>query len=253
MEWIVRNALAAALLPPGSLLLVVLCGLALMRRRRFFGRSLIALGLVSLYLLSTQYVADGLLQTLEPPPVDLANTSGQAIVVLGAGTYFDAPEYGSTTVNANALVRLRYAAHLYRATRKPVLVSGGTPEGAPTGEATHMQTVLERDFQVPVQWREDQSHTTLENARLSHAILSAAGIRRIYLVTQAWHMPRAELAFERAGFEVIPAPTGYATRFRVTVLDFVPDARALRDSSVFFHELLGIGWYRLIFAFPRWL
>lgn len=253
MEWIVRNALAAALLPPGSLLLVVLCGLALMRRRRFFGRSLIALGLVSLYLLSTQYVADGLLQTLEPPPIDLANTSGQAIVVLGAGTYFDAPEYGSTTVNANALVRLRYAAHLYRATRKPVLVSGGTPEGAPTGEATHMQTVLERDFQVPVQWREDQSHTTLENARLSHAILSAAGIRRIYLVTQAWHMPRAELAFERAGFEVIPAPTGYATRFRVTVLDFVPDARALRDSSVFFHELLGIGWYRLIFAFPRWL
>ena len=116
-----------------------------------------------------------------------------------------------------------------------------------------MQTVLERDFQVPVQWLEDRSHTTLENARLSHAILSAAGIRRIYLVTQAWHMPRAELAFERAGFEVIPAPTGYATRFRVTVLDFVPDARALRDSSVFFHELLGIGWYRLIFAFPRWL
>jgi uncharacterized SAM-binding protein YcdF (DUF218 family) len=253
MEWILRNALAAALLPPGSLLLVVLCGLALMRRRRFFGRSLIALGLVSLYLLSTQYVADGLLQTLEPPPVDLANTSGQAIVVLGAGTYFDAPEYGSTTVNANALVRLRYAAHLYRATRKPVLVSGGTPEGAPTEEATHMQTVLERDFQVPVQWLEDQSRTTLDNARLSHAILSAAGIQRIYLVTQAWHMPRAELAFERAGFEVIPAPTGYATRFRVTVLDFVPDARALRDSSVFFHELLGIGWYRLIFALPRWL
>ncbi|HJQ62047.1 MAG TPA: YdcF family protein [Burkholderiales bacterium] len=253
MEWIVRNAIAAALLPPGSLLLVVLCGLALMRRRRFFGRSLIALGLVSLYLLSTQYVADGLLQTLEPPPIDLANTSGQAIVVLGAGTYFDAPEYGSTTVNANALARLRYAAHLYRATRKPVLVSGGTPEGAPTGEATHMQTVLERDFQVPVQWREDQSRTTLDNARLSHAILSAAGIRRIYLVTQAWHMPRAELAFERAGFEVIPAPTGYATRFRVTMLDFVPDARALRDSSVYFHEVLGIGWYRLIFAFPRWL
>lgn len=253
MEWILRNAIAAALLPPGSLLLVVLCGLALMRRRRFFGRSLIALGLVSLYLLSTQYVADGLLQTLEPPPVDLANTSGQAIVVLGAGTYFDAPEYGSTTVNANALVRLRYAAHLYRATRKPVLVSGGTPEGAPTEEATHMQTVLERDFQVPVQWLEDQSRTTLDNARLSHAILGAAGIQRIYLVTQAWHMPRAELAFERAGFEVIPAPTGYATRFRVTVLDFVPDARALRDSSVFFHELLGIGWYRLIFALPRWL
>ena len=58
-------------------------------------------------------------------------------------------------------------------------------------------------------------------------------------------MPRAQLAFEAAGFKVIPAATGYTTRYRLTILDFMPDARALRDSALFFHEIIGIVWYRL--------
>ena len=29
------------------------------------------------------------------------------------------------------------------------------------------------------------------------------------------------------------------------VLDFLPDARALRDSGLFFREVVGIGWYYL--------
>jgi len=58
-------------------------------------------------------------------------------------------------------------------------------------------------------------------------------------------MPRARFAFEHAGFTVIPAPTGYNRRFELTVLDFLPDAVALSDSSRFFREITGIVWYRL--------
>ena len=112
-----------------------LAGLMLLRRRRWAGRIVIGLALAALYALSTQYAADRLLQALEPVPADpRAEASGQAIIVLGAGTYFHAPEYGATTVNGNALVRLRYAAHLQRQTGKPVLVTGGSPEGGPAGE-----------------------------------------------------------------------------------------------------------------------
>ena len=254
MDWLIRNAIAALLLPPGSLLLLLLGGLALLKRRRFVGRAFVAVAVLALYALSTQYVANSLLQGLEPPPADTTGDPlGHAIVVLGAGTYFHAPEYGGTTVSAPALVRLRYAATLYRTTRKPVLVAGGSPEGAPKGEAIHMQETLERDFQVPVKWVEDRSHTTAENARLARPMLEAEGIRTIYLVTHAWHMPRARLAFQDAGFEVIAAPTAYATRYRTTFLDFVPDARALRDSSIYFHEVIGIAWYRIQFALARWL
>jgi uncharacterized SAM-binding protein YcdF (DUF218 family) len=80
---------------------------------------------------------------------------------------------------------------------------------------------------------------------MSASLLQPAGIQRIYLVTHAWHMRRARLAFEHAGFKVIPAPTGYATRYQLSVLDFLPDARALDNSGLFFREVAGIGWYYL--------
>ena len=143
------------------------------------------------------------------------------------------------------LARLRYAAHLHRALDKPVLVSGGAPEGNPIPEARLMREVLQHDFRIPVQWIEQDSRNTFENALLSAALLRPAGIQRIYLVTHAWHIRRARIAFEHAGFTVVPAPTGYATRFKLTVLDFLPDARALNDSAVFFREVTGIGWYYL--------
>lgn len=252
MEWLLRNAIASLFLPPGILVLAGLWGLSLLRRRPRTGAGLIAITLLALYALSTKFVALALLQTLEVPHRAPAKSdNARAIVVLGAGTYFNAPEYGVDTVSTAALARLRYAAHLHRLTRQPVLTTGGSPEGAGVGEARHMKAVLEGEFQVPVSWIEDYSTTTLENARYSFAILNAAGIRTVYLVTHAWHMPRAQLAFESAGFRVVPAATGYATRFRLGALDFIPDARALRDSTIYFHEILGYVWYRLQFAIAR--
>ena len=132
-----------------------------------------------------------------------------------------------------------------------MLVTGGAPLGNSTSEAEQMKQVLQQEFQVPVQWSEQGSNNTLENARLSHRLLNASGIRRVYLVTHAWHMRRARLAFEHAGFEVIPAPILYQTRYELTVLDFLPNANALLDSRGFFHETIGIGWYHLRIAIGR--
>ena len=256
MGFLVTNTIAGLLIPPGILLVLLLAALALGRSRPRVAQALVLATCLALYALSIPYVGNGLLQLLEPEPADpLADKTGQAIVVLGAGTYRAAPEYaGGDTVNALALMRLRYGAHLYRALKAPLLVSGGAPGGDYTPEADSMKEVLEREFQVPVAWTEAASATTLENARSSFQILNAAGIRRIYLVTHAWHMPRARYAFESAGFEVIPAPTHFIThtgRFRATVLDFVPTAYALQYSAWFFHEVIGIGWYHLRVALGR--
>jgi len=252
--WELTSAITLLLLPPGCLLLMVVLGLAITRRHARVGGCLMALSFVCLYILSTQYVSDQLLRLLEPEPGDpLARREGQAIVVLGGGRYYAAPEYGADTVDAETLMRLRYAARLYRATAKPVLVSGGAPEGSSEDEASAMMIVLEREFQVPVAWLERLSGSTLENARLSASVLAPAGVHTIYLVTHAWHMPRAVLAFEHAGFAVIPAPTGFATAFRRGAKDFLPKARALRDSSRFFHEVMGIAWYELRFLLERWI
>jgi uncharacterized SAM-binding protein YcdF (DUF218 family) len=245
VEWLITNSIVALILPPASLLVLAGAGALLALRHPRFGRSVIVASLAALWILSTPYVSDALVRSLEPAPGDpLADPSGQAIVVLGGGTYFAAPEYqGRDTVSSYGLTRLRYAAHLHRALKKPILVTGGAPLGNSTSEAEQMKQALEREFQVPVKWTEARANNTLENARLSNGLLRSAKINRIYLVTHAWHMPRARLAFERAGFEVIPAPTEYQTDFKLTVIHFIPGSVALADSSRYFHELIGLGWY----------
>jgi len=249
MEWLVTNAIVALLLPPGCLLLMAALGGVLAPRRPSLGRGLVALSLIALWALATPYIANALIRSLEPAPADpAADPTGQAIVVLGGGTYFQAPEYGGDTISAYTLERVRYAAHLHRKTGKPVLVSGGAPLGEPAPEAELMRRALLSDYGIAARWTETGSNNSMENARRSRLVLSEAGIQRIYLVTHAWHQPRARLAFEQAGFTVIPAPTAFRTQYKVTVLDFLPSAMALDNSRRYFHELLGLGWYHFRIA-----
>ena len=76
-------------------------------------------------------------------------------------------------------------------------------------------------------------------------MLQAAGIRRVYLVTHAWHMPRSVLVFEKAGLEVIPAPTRFVSRATPEWSDFLPTARAFSTSYYAIHEGLGLLWTHL--------
>ena len=247
MSWFFTNLIGTILLPPLNLLLVAILGLWLWHKRPFLARALLGFSVGLLWLLSTPFFAETLLHGLEGKPgfLDTRRPEADAIVVLGGGTYFHAPEYGADTVGRETLERLRYAAKLYRETLKPILVTGGTPLGNRVSEAQQMKQVLEHEFNVPVQWTEDGSDNTLENARLSRQVLKQARITRIYLVTHAWHMPRAASVFRAAGFEVVPAPTAYTTRFQTNFLAFVPNADALRDSRIFLHEIIGMLWYRL--------
>ena len=246
LSWQLTNALTALLIPPGLLILVLAAGLAVLSSLPKTGRMLLITATAGLYLLAMPLTGTSLLQYWETPPVDPGHLkNAQAIVVLGGGKYPQAPEYGGDTVAAMSLVRLRYAAALHRQTGLPVLVSGGSPEGSPTDEAQTMRRTLEQEFAVPVRWSEGRSANTLENARLTRDLLDKEGIRRIALVTHAWHMPRARMVFEHAGFEVVAAPTAHATRHALVFTHFLPDASALLDSALFFREVIGTVWYRL--------
>ncbi len=248
MTWFITKLISTILLPPLSLLLIAGLGLWLWNKRPFIARVLLTLSFALLWLLSTPYFSESLLHGLEGEPyvTDTRKPLADAIVVLGGNTYFHAPEYGGIdTVNEGTLVRLRFAAKLQRETGKPILVTGGKPLGNSLSEAQQMKHVLEQEFNVPVRWVEGQSNNTQQNAQLSHTMLKAEHIQRIYLVTHAWHMPRAVQVFQNAGFQVIPAPTAYTTRFQTDLLAFIPDVYALRDSRIYLHELIGMLWYQI--------
>lgn len=236
------------MIPPAVLILLALAGLVLIRLRPRLGHFTVAVSIVALYALSIPAVSRPLLRSLEPPySGDPAREAAGAIVVLGGGSYLQAPEYGRDTVSSATLARIRYGARLHRATGKPILVTGGNPTGrAAMSEGAQMNEAL-GELGADARWVEEESRNTFENARFSARILQAVGIDRVYLVTHAWHMPRARLAFEQFGLRVVPAATAYKATGPIGVGDFLPSMPALLDSSHFFHEVIGGLWYRLKF------
>lgn len=251
LELFATKFVAALLLPPASNLLLGLTGLIVVRRRRRFGVGLLLLAIVSLYLVSLSAVSGWLVRGLESYPAlsEPNNVRGDpgAIVVLGGGRYGEAPEYFGDTVSTSSLMRLRYAAWLHRRTDLPLLVTGGRfyPDDRPEGVL--MREVLEAEFGVPVRWMERNSRNTAENARMSRSILAEDGIDTVALVTNAWHMARAVAAFERVGFNVVAAPTGFSggASNRPLLLRLLPTAEALDASAMALHEYLGRVWYGL--------
>jgi uncharacterized SAM-binding protein YcdF (DUF218 family) len=236
-------------LPPGDLLVLLAAGLVLIASgRRRAGLAAITIATVTLYVLCTPIVGAALMRHIQAAPArddTLAGSGAQAIVILSAGFVRYAPEYGGATVDQLTLQRLRYGAHLARRPDLPVLVSGGSPDRAPRPLAAMMKAALETDFGVDTRWVEDRSNDTYENAAFSAAILKAANVHSIILVTHAAHMRRAARLFAAEGLDVTPAPTVFATPFDQARPDFLPRLSGLQDSYYALYEILGAGWYAL--------
>lgn len=234
------------ILPPFSLFVAIVVGWLLARRWRRFGHALMTLSFIVLVLLCLPVVATTLMQPLQTyPALDPSRVPPGvgAIVVLSADMQGDAPEYGVDIVGPLGLERVRYGAWLYKRTQLPILVSGGRvmPWTAPL--ARQMEQTLTAEFGVPVRWVEDRSIDTHENATLSAAMLKHDGISSVLLVTHAWHMRRAMLAFKSAGLAPVAAPTRFVRPSRPITRDFIPDASALRASYYALHEWAGLLWY----------
>jgi uncharacterized SAM-binding protein YcdF (DUF218 family) len=239
------NAIATFLLvPPVNLLLLALAGLVLRQYRA--GRILCGVGLTGLLLLALPLTSHMLMLGTEDFAAPSAGAPApSAIVILGG----DESRIGSTPaaidVGAQSLERLRAGAVLQRATRLPVLVSGGVTGPGQPPLASAMAHSLEADFAVPVRWRESASRDTWENARDSAAILHAAGIDSVFLVTHAWHMRRALIAFRRFGLEARPVPVPFSRLLHIDLGSFVPRAASWVDSYQALHEWVGCAWYAL--------
>ena len=146
--------------------------------------------------------------------------------------------------------RVWHAARLYHAGKAPlIIVSGGNTWNKPDMQsgADAMRTLLEA-LGVPntAILVEESSRTTHENAVFTAKLAAERGIKRVLLVTAAWHMPRAAATFRRVGLEMVPVPLDY-TRGRVMpgILAILPHASALRSSSFALKEYLGLLAYRL--------
>lgn len=250
MDVSITKLIDSLILPPGGPLLLGVFGLFFLRLG--FGRKLVTLSLLLLWLFSMPVTENLLFASLETYPavteIEINANTADAIVVLGSQRYLDAPEYGKDSAGPAMLMRMRYAAWLAKMTGLPIIPSGGMPSNTGnTPEASIYADILRDEFNLPVEHQETRSQNTWENARYTAQLMKKLDFKKIFLVTDAAHMPRALYAFKHNGIQAIPAPTGYVYNRNQSYswLNFMPNSHAAERIAYALHEYLGLVWYSM--------
>lgn len=238
MNW--TRLIEGLVLPPGGLVWFSLVGLILLARGwKRSGMTCLTTSFLGLLLFSAPLASSLLLNSVDrysPLPTSGPLPDAEAIVILGGGTRSGAREYGGDTVSGMALERLRYGAWLAQRTRLPILVTGWS--------GRQMAEALDTAFDAEARWMVGGANT-YENAVFSAEALHPENIRRVYLVTHFWHMPRSMAVFRAEGFEPVPAPHGFSELPQFGATSWLPSASSLAVSRQVLHEWIGRVWYRL--------
>ena len=247
-----KKIITPFILPPGIFILAI----ALVSFRMFY-RNRWKLGLVNLtvglmlWALSAFPVANFLIQGLETDFPIPANPSGDVIILLGGGIIDRVPDLTGTAVPSPLMMgRVITAVRLYQRLRLPIIVTGGQGfhDGA-VAEASVVKRFLV-DLGVPghIITEEDRARDTAQNARLTAAICRQQGFSKPILLTAAYHLKRARMAFDAAGMKVTPFPAYFlgSRNIPYTWNHILPRAGDLYTSANALHEYIGILYCRIL-------
>lgn len=249
------KALPPFVMPLGLVILLMILAAALLLRTRGARRAKAALllSLLILWAFGTPACADALLLSLEaryPIAASASLPEADAVVVLGGGTTAGGPSRPEIELGASS-GRLMHGFRIFKSGRAPrIILSGGTFVPGDT-EAEEMERVL-LEWGTPraALLLEMRSRNTHENAVQTLALARKHGLRRLIVVTSAFHMPRAAAIFRKEaaphGVQIIPAPTCRYTGGQrpYSLLAYLPEANALANSSLVLREFMGLVVYR---------
>jgi uncharacterized SAM-binding protein YcdF (DUF218 family) len=176
-------------------------------RRRTILALLAVVGLCLLYYLVTLFQVMRAGRATDPDPAE-------AIVVLGAAQYDGRP-------SPQLAARLDHALDLWNAGVAPVvMVTGGNQPGDRFTEAeASARYLVDRGLPESAIMREDEGRNTYESLDVASQLLAAAGIERVVLVTDPYHVLRTRLIAEQLRLDAAGSPTptsvvGGWSRFR---------------------------------------
>ncbi|MBT3070507.1 YdcF family protein [Rhodomicrobium sp. Az07] len=247
----------AVLQPSNFIAILLVLGVVLLVLHRRAAALRLIVAATALYVVAAfSPLANRLLHPLEHTSKagterDVAGAAG--IIVLGGGVSAAIPtEDGGIPMGAS-IERVTETARLaLRHPDLPVIFSGGSGQILQFGDAPNEADAARRFFGgfgiVPPRLRlEDRSRNTLENAKLSAAMLQPKPDQRWILVTSAFHMRRAAALFEAHGFRVVPWPVGFMTSGAGDLRQpFGRGSEGLRRMDLATKEWLGlfVGWLR---------
>jgi uncharacterized SAM-binding protein YcdF (DUF218 family) len=171
--------------------------------------------------------------------VDAAR-SADVIIVLGSAVY--PGERPSPSLYA----RIQHAIDLYRAGFAPALILSGGLGNYPPTEAEMMRRIAaEAGVPPDALILEDSSHSTEENLANAKALMDARGWRRAIVVSDPFHLLRAELVARDLGIQAYGSGASTSPTYTAPQLHFWYTSR----------EALALVWYyatRLV-GEPAWL
>ena len=245
----IKKIITPFILPPGIVILaIVLVSTAMVYRKRWkLGLLNLIVGLM-LWALSTVPMASLLMQGLESNYSIPQNPSGDVIILLGGGLIEGVPDLTGTSAPSPTMMgRIVAAVRLYRRLEIPIIVTGGRADG--DAEASIAKRFLVElgvpDNLITV---EDRARDTAQNARLTAAICRQQGFSKPILLTAAYHLKRARMAFDAAGMHVTLFPAYFlgSRNIPFTWRHLLPGAGALYTSTNALHEYIGILYYRML-------
>ncbi len=181
--------------------------------------------------------------------------AADAIICLGGGAS-PAPSEPLGIHLRGPADRLATALLLAQAGKAPTLVLGGGQyrvQGEWRSEADAVGAVLFDQRWSPAEIVSLGHCTNTRDEALKVARLAQTrGWKQLYLVSSAYHLPRAVRTFERVGLNVIPIPCNYQSAISTgepPIWLSAPSISALSQFQLWFHETLGSISYR----WRRWI
>jgi Uncharacterized conserved protein len=232
-----KKLIAYLILPPG-LLIIAFAVLGISTKRKLAKFIAFSFALF-VYLLSIEPIKDVLYKPLEEAYPVPSKPKGDAIVILGGGAY------NTGILKEDSTKRLLTGFVLHKQTNLPIVLSGGASIGVLPEAEIMKGLLLTLGVDKSKIYTDVNSRDTKENAQEVKKLCERLGCKKIILVTSAYHMRRAVLAFQKAGLEVVPYPTDFKRDMKYNLYSLLPKMSVLADSYKVLREYLGLVWYSL--------
>ena len=230
------------------LILIAMCGWQFYKRQHRWAA--INGGMVLfLFLFGSTTLSSSLIGTLEKPYIGGIidrNATADAVVVLGG--YVSGGDEELTGIDASgAFDRILTGIELVRAGKADRLFVGGglfkTDDGKKSEFSVIEPWIRRWDLtDVPIDTLGDSGNTYGESQAV-RKLMHKNGWSKIFLVTSAWHMPRAQAVFESSWVEVIPVGCDFRS-IPKGKLKFFPQSDRLESLHMFLREKFGWIYYR---------
>lgn len=208
------------------------------------------IGVIVLILSSLPIISNKFIAYLEKDyqPIEIAEIENvDAIVVLSGMIRVIGDEENLKYEFNDSVDRFFAGLDLFNNNKSPILIltrgkmpwSIGIAEGEYLKELAIKYGVSEENIILT-----DEVQNTDQEAKAIKEILTEDA--KIILVTSAFHMPRAEKVFKAANINLIPYPVDFQnSKSKTTMMDFIPSAGSLFDTSHFVREMIGRLYYNL--------